>query len=255
MYAIIREGNGKYYTSVVFGFFCKITANEDYQRYIERLHNQYFLVLNSEKNKLVRKYVYPREDAPYLDPKVLITDEQCDDWIILDEYWQGYAAFLSDLGRDLIENHEEQIPTEVLRKCVEIDAAYHFIAYPEVKSEQDIKNLICVAGGFHDGYIEKLERYDDTIYALFGGIWGCKLEFWFTGDASCQTESRDPEKWDPYWSCGVVLKDKGYFYLIDDEITVDEITSHYCWFRAKNLKYHIIPNSVNYKFINNNQYL
>lgn len=50
MHAIVRCGQGQHYISTVFGYYCKITATDDHERYLERIHNQYFLVLNKEKN-------------------------------------------------------------------------------------------------------------------------------------------------------------------------------------------------------------
>ena len=80
MYAIVREDDGTYYTSTVFGFFCKVTATDDYQRYLERIHNQFYLVLNSSKTALVKKYLFPAGNK-YLDPKVLVTDTDDSGWI------------------------------------------------------------------------------------------------------------------------------------------------------------------------------
>lgn len=73
MYAIVRNGKGHFYTSAVFGYFCEFTATDDYERYLERIHNQFYLVLDEKKERLVKKYVFPKE-IKCLDPQILILD-------------------------------------------------------------------------------------------------------------------------------------------------------------------------------------
>ena len=39
-----------------------------------------------------------------------------------------------------------------------------------------------------------------------------------------------------------VTIDNGFVYLIDDEdVSVHDINSSYCWFKAKTMKYRVIP--------------
>ena len=35
MHAIIRQGEGKYYVSAVFGYYKDITATDDYEKYLQ----------------------------------------------------------------------------------------------------------------------------------------------------------------------------------------------------------------------------
>ena len=51
MHAIIRQGNGKYYISAVFGYYRDITATDDYERYLEEIHKPYWIVWNPEKTR------------------------------------------------------------------------------------------------------------------------------------------------------------------------------------------------------------
>ena len=68
-------------------------------------------------------------------------------------------------------------------------------------------------------------------------------EVWFEGDISYDTSSRDPEKFDPYWMGSTVSIENGFVYLIDDEdVSVNDINSSYCWFKARTMKYRVIPN-------------
>lgn len=237
MYAIVRKKNGKYYTSTVFGYFCKITATDDYQQYLESIHNQFYLVLNEQKDRLIKKYVFPWESR-YLDPQILIVDTKQTDWNV-DEKEHGCVKFL--VGTDFFED-EIKLDSAVLAKCVEIDSQQSYNEIVEVHNTADIDNLCCVSGYFHDAHIEKCERDGDKVYVLFDGVWGCKIELWFEGDADFCIDSRDPEYDDPTWYDSTLLLHDGYFYLVDDgDMKVEEINNKYCWFKGQKLKYHVIP--------------
>lgn len=55
--------------------------------------------------------------------------------------------------------------------------------------------------------------------------------------------SRDPETCDPYWFGSTVILQDGFVYFVDDDdMTVDKITSGYCYFKTRHMKYRIIPN-------------
>lgn len=104
-------------------------------------------------------------------------------------------------------------------------------------------NIILTTGNFHDACIEEQKISDGgELYLRFTGIWGCQVEIWFWDDLEYCTDSRNPEYWDPYWSCSTLLLFDGYVYFVDEELEVNEITDEYCWFKARHMKYHIIPN-------------
>ena len=47
---------------------------------------------------------------------------------------------------------------------------------------------------------------------------------------------------DPYWFGATLKKENGYFYLIDEEnMDVNEISEDYCWFKARSVRYRLIP--------------
>lgn len=55
--------------------------------------------------------------------------------------------------------------------------------------------------------------------------------------------NRDPELVDdPYWFDSTLLLHDGFVYLIDEEdMTVEKITTDYCYFKARHMEYRIIP--------------
>jgi len=71
MYAMIREGDGKFYTSMVFGYY-KSADKSDYK-------NRFWIVLNKAKSALVKQNVL-QQNTKYLSPMVRITPADKTDW-------------------------------------------------------------------------------------------------------------------------------------------------------------------------------
>ena len=101
---------------------------------------------------------------------------------------------------------------------------------------------MCITGAFHDARIAELEkRPNGSLYVLFDGVWGCSVELMFSGDVSYCVESRNPEKWDPYWLESSILLQNGYVYFADTVIDLTEPNDDCCWFKAKTMEFNIIP--------------
>lgn len=237
MYAIIKQANGQTYTSMVFGYYCPIKSRDDYERYLESIHNQFYIVLNKAKTQFVKLYVFPSGEK-HLNPQILITDGNQDDWT-LDEKYHGCANILLGVNIETIETE----PLEgVLQRCIQLDSEYKYIEYPEITNQNDIDNLMWTAGDFHDARIKKLETNEDgVLYLLFDGVWGCEIEMWLEGDVAYSTESRDPEYEYPYWFDSSMVIEDGFIYFYDcDSISPSELSDSDCWFKARKIKYHII---------------
>lgn len=239
MYAIVRNKDGSHYTSVVFGYFCKITSTDEYKRYLEGIHNRFYVVLNEAKDALIKKYIFP-SDNKYLDPQVLIVEADQDNWLFEDDT-HGCVDFLH--GVDFYAE-EMAIDPVLLGQCITMDAMCRYNEYVEIKTEKDIENLMWVSGGFHDAYIETHEQVADSVHVLFDGVWGCKIEIWFEGEAEYSVESRDPEEDDPTWYGSSFLMHDGFFYFVDEEgVKTENIDNTYRWFKSRRVRYHVIPNS------------
>lgn len=233
MYAIVREGNGQYYMSMVFGYYDMGRNSNDYK-------HRYWVVLNKEKTALVNQAtLFP--DSKTLSPVVLIVDSDESNWRKDNDKMQSVDFLPTETLFDLIENNT--ISEELLQLCIILDKEYVYNPYPEVSSEKDIKDLEeWVAGRFHDAYISKLEESENELYVYFKGMWGCDIEVWFSGEVSYDTSSRNPEEFDPYWGDSTVFFHDGFVYLIDDEYaTVENAKDGWCWFKARHMKYHVIP--------------
>lgn len=241
MHAIVCQGNGKYYVSAVFGYFRDITATDDYEKYIQSIRNPYWIVWDEEKKRLIR-WLHMVPDTKYIIPQILIVDSDHENWN-MDDDGVGCVDFLS---RDLLDSFLDldQQPEEILEKCRSMDAGYIYEEIQEIKGQKEIDNLDWASGGFHDARIAKEElQQDGTLYLRFDGTWGCEIEVWLWGDLEYDTSSRNPDHCDPYWQGSTILQKDGFLYLIDDDdMTVEQIGKGYCYFKARHMKYRIVPN-------------
>lgn len=79
MHAIIRQGNGEYYISAIFGYFKNITATDEYERYIQSIHSSYWIVWDKEKKTLIR-WLNMEPNTKYMIPQLLIVDSDYENW-------------------------------------------------------------------------------------------------------------------------------------------------------------------------------
>lgn len=136
MHAIVRQGNGKYYISAVFGYYRDITATEDYERYIQSIHNPYWIVWDEDKKRLI-KWQTMVPNTKHIIPQILIVDSECDNWN-KDESGVGCVNFLS---RELLDTFldMEQQPEDILEKCRKMDDGYVYNAVQEIKTKRDMR--------------------------------------------------------------------------------------------------------------------
>ena len=240
MHAIVRQGNGKYYVSAVFGYYRDITATDDYEKYLQKIYNQYWIVWDAEMKRLIRWNTFTQNTKEII-LQILIIDSNQDNWNKNDD-GVGCVDFLSKEMLDSFLDKNDQ-PEEILEKCRQMDAGYIYEEVQEIKEQKDIENLEWASGGFHDARIAKEELLQDgTLYLRFDGTWGCEIEVWFSGDLEYDTSSRNPDDYDPYWYGSTIILKDGFVYFVDDtDMSVEQIKEEYCYFKARHMKYRIIP--------------
>ena len=240
MHAMVCQGNGKYYISAVFGYFRDITAIDEHEKYIQSIYNPYWIVWDEEKKRLI-KWLNMVPNDKYINPQILIIDSEQKNWN-MDDDGVGCVDFLS---RDLLDSFldKEQQPEDILEKCRLMDAGYIYEEIQEIKGQNDIENLYLASGYFHDAYIAKEElQQDGTLYLKFEGCWGCEIEIWLWGELEYDTSSKNSDCYDNYWYSSTILQEDGFIYFVDDNnMTVDKIGKGYCYFKARHMKYRIIP--------------
>lgn len=241
MHAIIRQGNGKYYVSAVFGYFKDIRSADAHERYLEDTYKSFYVIWDEKKEKLIRWFAM-EQNTRFLIPQVLVVDSEQEDWV-KDEDGSEHVSFLS--REEASKVCDSGYLTQDLReKCLLVDDGYGFDPYPEIRTQRDIDNLDWVSGNFHDAYIKEIKTLDSgELYVLFDGVWGCKIELWFRDDVEYDISSRDVEAYDIYWFGSTVILQDGFVYLVDDkDMTVEQIDKGFCYFKARHMKYHVIPN-------------
>ena len=233
MYAIINNGNGDYYTSTVYACY-EDPTNEDGTNW----WGEYYIVLNKEKNALIKHYAYDSNVKPSIRQMILYIDDNQDNWNVDKRTGIGEVN-ISD--RDSLMKMIEQ--STVSNELIELDKQYHFEDYPEIHNEADIAKLMLVSGHFHDARIKQIEDTNDKLHIIFDDVWGCNIEMWFSGDVSYDISCRNPAVYDPYWLGSVMIIANGFIYFIDDEdATIEDAAGdNYCWFKAREVKYHVIP--------------
>lgn len=232
MHAIVRKGNGEFYISAVFGYYSDSHAPYNY--------GSYFIVFDENKEHLIKQQTFDPNKKPVLDLMILVVDPDESGWL-KDEHGFGGLDFLpKDEVMKII--NEGICPDEILSKCRELDGRYHYSEYHDILDDNDILCLMTVSGWFHDAFIDEFEVKEDSVRVMFGGIWGCKIEMFFEGDVTYDTECRDPVKHDPNWYGSTMIRQDGYIYFVDEyDMTVEDIKEGFCWFKSKKIRYRIIP--------------
>lgn len=174
MHAIVRKGNGKFYTSAVFGYYSDERSEYNY--------GAYYIVLDENKEHLVKQQVFNPSKKPKLDLMVLIIDADLTGWSE-DQYGFGGVEFLSK-DEALMIIRKGTCPEDILAKCRNLDSKYNYKEYNDILDDFDIERVMNVTGWFHDAFIKELEEDNNVLRVLFDGSWGCKIEMFFEGKVS-----------------------------------------------------------------------
>lgn len=232
MHAIIRKGNGEYYISAVFGYYSD-KKDKDY-------YGTYYVVFDENKERLIKQQTFNPKSKPNLDLMVLIVEPDTSGWNE-DEHGFGGVDFLTKDEVDYI-TYKGECPEDIMRKCHEIDSSFRYKEYNEIHDDHDIERLMSVSGYFHDAYIAEKKETDGGLYVRFDDVWGCSIEMFFEGDVSYNTDSRDSDDAEVWWYGSTMIRQGGYIYFVDDDdMKVEDIKPGYCWFKARTVKYRVIP--------------
>ena len=231
VFAIIREGEGRFYTSMVFG--CYRPEGWDGAYHAERI------VLNREKTALVRQSVF-RQGVEHLDLLTLVVDADQSGWRKASEHCASVEFLPTEELPAWVS--AGAVPEELLARCIAMDAAYAYQPVRRIRTAEDVRDFEWATGGLHDAFIDEVQREGDAIRVRFAGCWGCRVEVVFAGDADCDTACREPETMDPYWLGSSVVLEDGFVWLIDDEDMRPELLNEaFCWFRGREMRWKILP--------------
>ena len=233
MKALINHGDGTYHASKVFAIINDKIEDKWKAGYYYR-----YLVFDENNNKLYFQDEYAH-NTKYIKKLLLIYDYDSSD-MKLDEKGLGKVNFISKDELDKIINSGEYT-NELLDKCKKYITKYDG-EYIDIKNKNDIENLMCVSGDFHDGYIKEINRNNEgELVVLFDGLWGCNIEMIFSKDVE-YNNGRSIEEGDVWWfSCAMIFKDNKIYFADDECYTAeDDIKNYSTWFIAEKVKYRII---------------
>lgn len=236
MHAIIRLGNGQFYTSAVFGRYKDETG---------KYGTDIFVVYNQAKDKLVAIPQLSFTKDKIVQTNIIIFDTHDISWkFSYGKRRYGFVSFLTkEKAFEIIRSGSFPPGSEIKKRCEAEDQGLTFKKWNKIRTSADIKNLLEATGSFHDGYVTECQKDKQSgdIFVKFSGIWGTDLEMVFQGEAQCHLH--DPEESEPWWFDCKIQKFQNKYYLFDSaEASVMDFenwsTDCFC---AKEVFYHIIP--------------
>ena len=235
MYAIIREGKGSYYTSAVFAYYDE-TDYSDYLKQLDSAYKKYVAVFNREKTVILKLPINPIKNR-LIDTQVIITDTDNVDWDILDGHGNGTVAFSS---REEIENLLNTENTD--NRFTEYDKSYPYNAVRSIETEKDIEDFYCASGRLHDANLAEMNYFNNSLCVLFKNVWGCSIEMQFKNVIEFNAPSLEPYE-DNSWFSSTIFIGNGEITLVNEQLlTPEKIRDFNTYFKAKEVKYRIIPN-------------
>ena len=119
----------------------------------------------------------------------------------------------NELFIDIIKN--KQVDDSYKEKAENINKKISINEWILVKDENDVKNLMSTAWGFHDGIIGKIKfNYEyDTVEIIFSGCWGCKIILRFQFDIEIGFSNYTDFR---YIMDSNVFFENGFVYWVDE---------------------------------------
>lgn len=180
------------------------------------------IVYDNEKRRFafIRMYRY----TPNIERSVFITDCDENDFVKGKSIRIGFCRTIKHIsGYDwLVENSglfidilkNKQVAACYKEKAESINKKISIDEWMIVKNDDDVKNLMSAAWGFHDGIIDKItfNNKSDVVEIIFSGCWGCKVTLRFQYDVEIGFSNCYKEL---IFSSGVFFEN-GFVYWVDD---------------------------------------
>lgn len=237
MKAIVRTLDGGYYHSLVFGLFKDEKAIGGFSQLHSKSNREIYIVLNKEKTKLITLPLY--DSLAYFERRIIVTDRSQENWLFDDDGY-GTVDFLPINNiLDLIKS--ELVSQDLLIKCVEQDKQAHFTTSFLLETENDIKNFESVSDYLIDAFIAEVSYTEGILSALFSNVKGCDILINFLNPSEFRFFGNDY-----YWNSGVVFKQNGNIFLVDEGFDEDsEVSSTQACFSGQVVNYEVIPRPLN----------
>ena len=219
MHAIVRLGDGKYYTSVILGKYRGTDSADPWVRAMEEQEDSaYFIVLNEDKTKLIRRY-YTDYSINCGICTVLVFDGSTEGWE-LDDNGYGGVDFLSK-SEALKITDDTSTPRELLNRCLELDGERKFDERFNLCDPAEIEKFKCVTGSLFDTRLKACSQIGEgRYYALFTDGWGYDAEIILEGKVDINLRSEIADKTGQWYSAEIGLRE-GTFYICDSDFVDD----------------------------------
>ena len=222
---------------------CKVsTGYSTYYSYVFEIFNEGLkekvIIFDENFEKLICEDVY--ETRPVINRNVFIIDNDKSNWIVKEfisgkyikkkTIVKGEQCFLDSIN-ELDDINSEKI----LNKAKKQNDSIVINEKNDIKTKEDIDNLMIAAGWFHDAYIGSINYSVDKLIVRFDGLWGCSIELEFAGDIIIHHNNVTC-----VFSASIFFEDE-YIYFVDDDIdSFENIIDDFTYFRGKTLKWKII---------------
>lgn len=112
--------------------------------------------------------------------------------------------------------HNRPVDERYREKAAKINTGITICLWNLVKTEQDVKSLMELSWGFHDGIIEKIgyDREKDSVEVLFSGCWGSKVTLRFQKEPMARFSFGD--MYNDFIMDSNVFFENGFVYWVDD---------------------------------------
>ena len=250
MHVIVRQGDGKYYVSAVFGIYRGTNPdNNEEDDFFDTDKSAYYIILNEEKTALIRRYY--SDYSINFGVKTLLEIEGSQEGWILDKRELGGVDFLPK-ALALKITDEGVTPSDILERCLEIDRSFCYEELREIRSEADVNSLASATDSLYEAKLKAFVALkDDSYYALFDGCWGCDIEMWFEGNVNFNLKSGISQPNSKWWGVklgihnGMIFASDGFGDendIFDEDPLMDDYRkSSYRWIMAERVRYRIIP--------------
>lgn len=161
----------------------------------------------------------------------------------IDETWErlektsGFSWLISNEEQVKCIRAGIEIDDKILDKCLSLQSLIKTQDYYDICNEQDIKNLMTVAMGFHDSYVEAIHTHQDETIILMNTTWGCKIEFTLRSVLHNDLEvgyGKSGEIFD----ASVFIENGVIFWVDEDSInSYSEIANNNKYFSAKEVRW------------------
>ncbi len=190
------------------------------------------IVFDSSENRY--KHVNMYNTKPHIVRKVFIIDTARDGWTSPTKDTEGYDWLVNDPTLIKSIKRGNTVSEEYLSRAIELNKTIVVNEWTEVKTEDDVENLMTAALDFHDSYIKRIEYNTDKMTVIFENCWNSTVTLEFEGDIALRYIDNE---YNPVYESSVIFNEN-YVYWVDEFIkSVADIKDEHIVLRGRALRW------------------